>query len=112
MFDFKKIGFLKVFAVILMVAAMIVTIAGAAHIGYSYAEMQCMIEHNGASAPANIVFAMLIPYCLVIIVMLAAGIALFILDKKKKTVKNATMDDLNKSGSIPDGYLQDSQYNK
>ena len=111
MVNFKKMTFLKGFALLLMFAAIVVSIAGAAHIGYSYAEMQCMIEHGGASAPIDIVFTMLVPYCLVVLVMLGAGILLYRVDVKRHIIRDATIEDIKHSEPITD-YVQDSKINK
>lgn len=81
--DFKNINYLKAFSHAFFLAALVVIIASAAHIGYAYAEFQCGIEHLGWSASNNIVFAMLLPYGIVTLLLFGAGIALHFQSKKK-----------------------------
>jgi hypothetical protein len=83
-FNFKNINFLNLFSNIFFLAALVVMVAGAAHIGYSYAEFRCGIEHLGWSASNNIVFTMLLPYGVLVCLLVGAGIVLHLIDKKKK----------------------------
>ena len=77
----KKNAFLVCTYIFLMMI-IILAIVAAAHIGYSLAEMQCAIEHEGASAPQSIVLFLLIPYGFVELILLAALIITNKLHKK------------------------------
>lgn len=81
--DFKNINWLKVTSRVFFLAAFVVMMAASAHIGYSYAELHCCIEHLGSSAPNNLVFTMLLPYCFLVGMLFAAGFGLRFIDKKR-----------------------------
>jgi hypothetical protein len=87
---FKKNIFLVVSYVFIMMI-IVTAIVAAAHVGYSLAEMQCAIEHNGASAPQGVVLIMLIPYGFVELILLAAAITSKILHKRSQP-KDLTWD--------------------
>lgn len=61
-----------------------VIIAAAAHVGYSFAEMKCSIEHLGASADANVTFLMLIPYGIIVGILALGGCVFYGLHRRGK----------------------------
>ena len=76
-----------------LIAINTVVIAAAAHIGYSFAEMKCSIEHLGASADANVTFLMLIPYGIIVGILALGSFVFFGLHKKSKMPKTDTEKD-------------------
>ena len=86
----KKNIFLACSYVFIMMIV-VTAIVAAAHVGYSLAEMQCAIEHNGASAPQSVVLIMLIPYGFVELILLAAAIISRVLHRKSQP-KELTWD--------------------
>ena len=81
--NLKDINWLKVASRVFFLASFVVMLAASAHIGYSYAELHCCIEHLGSSAPNGLAFTMLLPYCLLIGLLIGAGIGLYFIGKKK-----------------------------
>ena len=67
-----------------MIAINAVIIAAAAHVGYSFAEMKCSIEHLGASADANVTFLMLIPYGIIVGILAFGGCVFYGLHRRGK----------------------------
>ena len=68
----------------LLALSAIALIIGAYVCGYNYADMLCQIEHEGASATANIAFISAIPYAVTAVVLSAGSAVLFYKSKKKE----------------------------
>jgi hypothetical protein len=75
-----------------LIAINVVIIAASAHVGYSFAEMKCSIEHLGASADANVTFLMLIPYGIIIGILGLGSYVFYGLHKKSKREALTTED--------------------
>ena len=76
---------MKKFYIFLLACVLLLSCAMCAVVAYAYRGMLCEIEHNGASAPADIVFLYAIPFLVLIAVISVAAAVCY---KKTKGENN------------------------